>query len=103
MDDQALLTNTPAQAKSLLHNLKQAARCIGLYVNSDKTELMCFKKDSAISLNGKPVKSIDQFIYIGNNISSTESDVNILIGKHELLLICYRPYPIYQPLRSGRI
>ena len=36
-DDLVLLTNTPAQAKSLLHNLKQATISIGLYVNSDKT------------------------------------------------------------------
>ena len=28
-DDQVLLTNTPALAKSLLYNLEQAARSIG--------------------------------------------------------------------------
>ena len=32
-------------------------------------------------LNGKPMKIIDQFIYVGSNISSTESDVDIHIGK----------------------
>ena len=32
-------------------------------------------------LNGKPLKLIDQFIYLGSNISSTESDINIHIGK----------------------
>ena len=36
-DDIALLTNTPAQAESLLNSLEQAARDIGLYMNSDKT------------------------------------------------------------------
>ena len=36
-DDLVLLTNTPAQAKFLLYSLKQAARGIGLYVNSDGT------------------------------------------------------------------
>ena len=35
-DDQVLLANTPAQAESLLHNLEQAAKGIGLYMNSDK-------------------------------------------------------------------
>ena len=41
-DDIALLANTPAQAKTLLHSLEQAAAGIGLYVNADKMECMCF-------------------------------------------------------------
>ena len=48
------------------------------YENSDKTELTGYKQDGVIStLNGKPLKSVDQFIYLGSNISSTESDFNI--------------------------
>ena len=42
-DNLTLLTNTPAQAKSLLHGLKQAAGGIGPHVNANKTEYMCFK------------------------------------------------------------
>ena len=42
-DDLALLAYTPVQAKYLLHRLEQAARSIGLYMNSDKTEFVCFK------------------------------------------------------------
>ena len=41
-DDQALLANTPAQAESLLHSLKQAARCTGLYVNTNKKKVQVF-------------------------------------------------------------
>ena len=41
-DDIALLANTPAQVESLLHSLERAAAGIGLYVNADKTEYMCF-------------------------------------------------------------
>ena len=36
-DDLALLTNTSAQAKTLLYSLKQDARGISLYKNTDKT------------------------------------------------------------------
>ena len=32
-------------------------------------------------LNGKPLKLVDHFIYLGSNISSTENDVNIYLGK----------------------
>ena len=43
---------------------------------------MCFNQDGVIfSLNGKPLKLVDQFIYFDSNISSTESDVNICISK----------------------
>ena len=38
LDDQELLANTPAQAGSLLHDLKQAAGSISFDVNANKTE-----------------------------------------------------------------
>ena len=73
--DLVLLTNTVGQAKSLLHSLEHAARGIGLSVNSDKMEFVCFKQDGAIStINGKCLKIVDQFAYLGSNISSTESN-----------------------------
>ena len=37
-DNQALLVNTQAQGKSLMHSLDQAEGGIGLYVNANKTE-----------------------------------------------------------------
>ena len=37
-DDIVLLANTPTQAESLLHSLKQAAGGIVLHRNRDKTE-----------------------------------------------------------------
>ena len=41
-DDQAVLTNTALQAECQLHKLEQTARSIGLYVNSNKAEFLCF-------------------------------------------------------------
>ena len=38
-----IIANTPAQAKSLLHSLEQAARSINICVNSYKIEFMCFR------------------------------------------------------------
>ena len=59
-DDQVPLINSTAKAWSRL------------YVNSDKTEFMCLKKDGAISaLNGKLLKLVDHFTYLGINIPST--------------------------------
>ena len=43
---------------------------------------MCFNQDDAISsFIGKPLNLVDQFIYLGSNISSYESDVNTHTGK----------------------
>ena len=68
------------QTDFLPHRLEQIARVIDLYVNSDKTEFMCFNHDDIISsLNSKPMKLTDQFLFLGSNISSTESDVNIRV------------------------
>ena len=54
---------------------------IGLYENVD-ISFISLKLDGAIStLNGKPLKIVDQFTYLGSNISSTKSVVCIHIGK----------------------
>ena len=43
---------------------------------------MCFNEDRAIStVNSKTPKLQDQFIYIGSNITSNESECSKLIGK----------------------
>ena len=49
-DDIMLLANTHTQAQALLHSLKQAAGGIGLHVNADKTELICFNQRDNISI-----------------------------------------------------
>ena len=38
----ALLSNTPAQAESLLHSVEQVAGGIGLHVNANKTKVYVF-------------------------------------------------------------
>ena len=43
-DDVVFLTNTPAQAESLLHSLKRAAGGIGLSVNADKSSYALIKE-----------------------------------------------------------
>ena len=56
--------------------LMQATKGIDLFVNLDKIEFMYFNQNGSISsFNGKPLKFVYQFIYLGSNISSTEIDV----------------------------
>ena len=60
---------------SLVHTSKT-------YFASTKTDFMCFNQDAAISsLNSKPLKLVDHFIYLSSKISSTENDINKGIGK----------------------
>ena len=60
--DIALLANTPTQAETLLCSLEQAATGIGLHVNADKAEYMCFNQRRDIStLNSSSLKLVDMF------------------------------------------
>ena len=81
-DDITPLANTPAQAESQLHSLERAESGIGLHVNRDKTEYMCFNQKGDIStLNSGPLKLLDKFTYLGSTVSSTENDINTRLGK----------------------
>ena len=66
-DDIVLLANTPKQVESLLHSLEQVAGGIGLHVNADKTEYMCFNQKGDIStLNGGSLKLVEKFTYFSS-------------------------------------
>ena len=41
---------------------------------------MYFKWGAIFTLSGRPLKLVDKFIYLGSNISSTESDVDICLA-----------------------
>ena len=76
-DDIAILANTPNKAKTLLYSLEQPAAGIDLHVNTHKTEYMCFNQAGDIStLDGRSLKLVDKFTYLGSNVSSNEKDIN---------------------------
>ena len=62
---------------------------------------MSFNQDGIISIrNSKPLKLIDQFIYLSSNISSTKSDINICIVKSWTAIdyLVWFIFMAYQPL-----
>ena len=67
----ARLTNSLAEAESLLRSLKQAAKGIVFCMKAKKTEFMFFNKKVPSRL-GKHLKSEEQFTYHCSHISSTE-------------------------------
>ena len=81
-NDIVLLANTPTQVKTQLHSLEQAAAGIGIHVNTDKMEYMCFKQRGNIStLKDRPLRLVDKFTYLGSSVSSTETDINTQLAK----------------------
>ena len=81
-DDIVLLANTLTQAESLLHSLGRAAADIGLHVNVDKTEYVCFNQRGDIStLNGSFLKLVNRFTNLRSSVSSTEKDINTRLAK----------------------
>ena len=83
-DDLAVLTNNVQDAMSLLHKIEEAASEIGLYINAKKTEYIIVNLDQTIELrdcNGKLIKVVTDFKYLGSYIASTERDIEIRLGK----------------------
>ena len=77
----ALMVNTPTVAKFLLHSLEQAAGGMGFYVNTHKTEYMCFNQSGDITLNGGSLNQMNKFTYIGSSVSFTENDIKTRLAK----------------------
>ena len=74
-----------------LHSLEQAAGDIGLYMNADKTECMCFNQRSDIStLKGSSLKLVDKFTYFGSTITSTENDINMWLAKSWTAMVIWK-------------
>ena len=81
-NDFALASDNSYNAQKLLHILEQSAAFIGLHFNVTKAEYMCYNQDGPIeTLNKTPLKKVDDFVYLGSNITSTEKDVLIRILK----------------------
>ena len=81
-NDIALLANTPNKAETLLHRLERAAADIGLHVNTQKTEYMCYNQTVDITtLDGAFLKLVDKFTYLRSSVSSTEKDIDTRLTK----------------------
>ena len=65
-----------------LNKFERATAGIGLHVNADKTNYMCFNQTGDIStLDGTSLKLVDKFTYLGNSVSSTEKYIDTRLTK----------------------
>ena len=87
----ALQANTPAQAETSLHSLEPAAAGIGLYVNADKTEYMCFNQIGDIfTQHGSSLKLVNKFTYLGSSVSSTEKYISKGMDSYDRLSVRWK-------------
>ena len=79
-DDLALVTYKTSEATILLHKIENTAKEIGLNINAGKTEFISINQaenEKMKSLNGKDIKKVSDFKYLGSYIQSSEKDMNI--------------------------
>ena len=85
----ALLANTSTQAETLLHSLERAAIGVGLHVNADKTEDICFNLKGDIStLKGGPLKLVNKDVMPHQPRKTSTCDQQ----RYGQLSIIYRSY-----------
>ena len=83
-DDLAIVTDKTSESTILLHKIENTAKEIGLNINAGKTEFISINQgenEKIKSLNGKDIKKVSDFKYLGSYIQSTEKDMNIRLAK----------------------
>ena len=81
-DDTEFLANILTQTESLLHSLGKTAEGIGLHVNAEKMENVCFNHEwDLFTLKWGPLKLGDKFTYLRDSVSSTERHFNIRLDR----------------------
>ena len=88
-DDLALLSTTHKQLQENTDKLVKYGQQTGLTINTTKTQVMNInpKQKEDITLNGKPLESVEEFTYLGSLISSdngAKRDVQSRLGKPEV-------------------
>ena len=83
-DDIALISQSLEHAQDLLQSLEQASNGVGLYLNETKTECLnrCLSNADLVvkTLNGASLKMVEDYVYLGSYISSSEKDFSVRKG-----------------------
>ena len=81
-DDLALFADSCNDAEKLLHVLEEKANSVGLRVNIRKTQNFNINTDNKVRyVNGTQLKYVDNFTYLGSEISSMDKEIKIRIAK----------------------
>jgi hypothetical protein len=90
------LTNTIAEAQKLLHTVEEVAASVGLSMNESKTKYMTEAINDGIitSRSGETIERVDDFLYLGARINSSEADITV--RKAKAWAACHRLKKIWK-------
>lgn len=83
-DDIALLANSIEEVQRLLNDVETAASLVGLRMNEGKTKYLVENIEDPHSIHsvlGTPIAKVDDFLYLGSWIRSTEKDIKVRKAK----------------------
>ena len=81
-DDLALFADSCSDADNLLHVLEENANLVGLRVYIRKTQNFNINTDHKLRyVNVSQLKSVDNYTYLGSEISSVDKEIKIRIAK----------------------
>ena len=84
-DDIAFVSESLVNAQSLIQSLEQASKCVGLYLNENKTEYVnkCNIDSNFLikTINSTLLQMVSDYVYLGSYIYSSEKDFTTRKGK----------------------
>ena len=83
-DDTTLMAEREEELKSLLRKMKEKSEKAGLKFNIQKTKIMASNSITSWQIDGKKVKRVTDFIFLGSKIT-VDSDCSHEIKRHLLL------------------
>ena len=85
-DDTTLMAESEEEIKSLLMKVKEESEKVGLKVNIQKTKIMASGPITSWQIDGEPVETVADFIFLGSKITadgdcSNETKRCLLLGR----------------------
>ena len=69
-DDTTLMAESEEELKSLLMKVKEESEKVGLQLNIQKTKIMASGPISPWQIDGEPVETVSDFIFLGSKITA---------------------------------
>ena len=85
-DDTTLIAESEEELKSLLMKMKEESEKVALKLNIQKTKIMAFGPITSWEIDGEPVETVSDFIFLGSKITadgdcSHEIERCLLLGR----------------------
>ena len=82
-DDTTLMAESEEELKSLLMNMREESKKVGLKLNIQKTKIMASGPITSWQIDGETVETVSHFIFLGSKITA-DGDCSHEIKRHSL-------------------